>query len=241
MHLKTASETLVEPARRFAYERFGPDVVEWKNCATVRDYVLRGCQVLVPYYCVAAAALYLLGLLGYLSWGKYWRWLTLVSLCVFELHTVTRPAFPAFVASFVNPLLTSLTSHPPYLPFQIISLARRCSITLYIAFSQIGPLLRSKEQRSAALSLDSSEKALLQGLDRLDQTAKTLDADATRLMELEMAPFAGDAEAINSMRSKLKEWLVQNTIRSDPMVRDALGRSFQKRRTDAPAGAKGNR
>ncbi|KAJ2994663.1 hypothetical protein NUW58_g1489 [Xylaria curta] len=53
-----------------------------------------------------------------------------------------------------------------------------------------------------------------------------------------MAPFAGDPEAVTDMRSKLKEWLVQNTIRADPMVRDALGRSLQKRRVDAPAGAR---
>ena len=56
-----------------------------------------------------------------------------------------------------------------------------------------------------------------------------------------MAPFAGDPELVKSMRGKLREWLVQNTIRSDPMVKDALGNSFKRRRADAPAGAKGNR
>ena len=56
-----------------------------------------------------------------------------------------------------------------------------------------------------------------------------------------MAPFAGDEEMLASLKGKIKEWLVQNTIRADPMVRDALGRSLQKRRVDAPAGAKGNR
>ncbi|KAI1380860.1 hypothetical protein F4677DRAFT_201316 [Hypoxylon crocopeplum] len=240
MHLKTASDTLVDPARRFAYERFGPDIVGWKHCVTVRDYVTRGIQVLVPYYGFAAIAMYVLGLLGYLDWGRYWRWLTLVVLCVFELHTVTRPAFPRFLVNIVNPILTRFTAHPPYLPFQVISLARKLSITLYIAFSQIGPLLQPPEQRGAKPS-ETSEKALLQSLDRLEQTARSMDVDATRLMELEMAPFAGDPEVISSMRTKLKEWLVQNTIRADPMVKDALGRSFQKRRVDAPAGARGNR
>ncbi|KAI1861477.1 hypothetical protein JX265_004488 [Neoarthrinium moseri] len=240
MHLKTASDVLVDPARRFAYERFGPEIVAWKHCATIRDFVLRGSQVLLPYYGAAAAVMYVLGLLGYLEWGRYWRWLTLVCLCVFELHTVTRPDFPWFVGAVVNPLLARFTTHAPYLPFQIISLARKCSITLYIAFSQIGPLLQPPGQQGVSPG-DASEKALRQGLDRLEQAARALDADSGRLMELEMAPFAGDPEAVNGMRTKLQEWLVQNTIRSDPMVRDALGRSLQKRRVDAPAGARGTK
>ncbi|KAF3058443.1 hypothetical protein GL218_05704 [Daldinia childiae] len=159
MHLKTASDTLVDPARRFAYERFGPDIVAWKHCVTIRDYVIRGVQVLVPYYGFAAVA------------------------------------------------MTAATA------------------------------AKSEGMKPG----EASEKALQQSLDRLEQTAWSMDVDAARLMELEMAPFAGDAEVIGSMRSKLKEWLVQNTIRADPMVKDALGRSFQKRRVDAPAGAKGNR
>jgi hypothetical protein len=240
MHLKTASDVLLDPARRFAYERFGPDVVAWKHCSSIRDFVLRGCQALVPYYGAAAAVMYVLGLLGYLEWGRYWRWLTLVTLCVFELHTVTRPGFPSVVGQVVNPLLSRFTRHAPYLPFQIIALARKCSVTLYIAFSQLGPLLQAPGQQGVKPG-DVSEKVLRQGLDRLEQTAKGLDVDAGRLMELEMAPFAGDMELVSGMRTKMKEWLVQNTIRSDPMVRDALGRSFQKRRMDAPTGARGNR
>lgn len=240
MHLKTASDVLTDPARRFAYERFGPESIAWKHCATVRDFVARGAQQLIPYYGAAAAVMYVLGLLGYLEFGRYWRWVTLVALCVFELHTVTRPAFPRFLDGLVNPLLVRFTDHPPYLPFQVIGLARKCSITLYIAFSQLGPLLRPNAQAQQAAGGDP-DKLLRQSLDRLEQAAKVLDADAARLMELEMAPFAGDPELLNSMRAKLKDWLIQNTIRSDPMVRDALGRSFQKKRADAPAGARGTK
>ncbi|KAI2606070.1 uncharacterized protein GGS25DRAFT_499456, partial [Hypoxylon fragiforme] len=242
MHLKTASETLVDPARRFAYERFGPDIVDWKHCATIHDYVARGAQVIVPYYTVTALAMYVIGLMGYLDWGRYWRWVTLVLMCVFELHTITRPAFPPLLDTLVNPLLALFSAHPPYLPFQAISLARKLCITLFIAFSQIGPLLQSpaQQQQPGTKPGDATEKALNQNLDRLQLMAQSVDSDVVRLLELEMAPFVGDAEVMGSMRAKLKEWLVQNTIRADPMVRDALGRSLRKRRVDAPAGAKGN-
>ncbi|KAI0426579.1 hypothetical protein F5Y09DRAFT_318488 [Xylaria sp. FL1042] len=238
IHLKTASDVLTNPVQRFAYERFGPDILTWRNCTTIRDYVWWGLQsVVLLHYGLAAAGLYGLGLLGYFEVGRYWRWVTLLGLCVFEAHTVMSPRSPAFVETLVNPFLVRFTSQAPYLPFQVIALARRVAIAIYIAIGQLGPVLQAGRNQQAA----ADEKALRQNLERLEQTARAMDADAIRLMELEMAPFAGDPDIVRDMRSKLKEWLVQNTIRADPMVRDALGRSLQKRRVDAPTGAKGTR
>lgn len=256
MYLKTATDVLTDPARRFAYERFGPSAVAWHGqggagCTTIRDYVVRGAQTaLVPHYAVAAAALYALGLLGYLRVGRYWRWLTLAALCLFELHAVTRPGFPWVVEAVLNPLLRYVSAgrHAPYLPFQAVSLARRLGITLYIAFNQLGPLLEQQPAGSGGGRRggggggdDPPEKALEKALDALDQLAHGVDVDAGRLIELEMAPFAGEPALREVMRPKLKEWMVQNTILNDPMVRDAMMRWRQKRRADAPAGARGTR
>ena len=85
------------------------------------------------------------------------------------------------------------------------------------------------------------EIALKQGLDRLEATAKAADMEASRLIAMEMSPFAHDTQAVTDIRGKVKNWLVHNTIRNDPEVRDAIGRSLQKRRVEAPAGARGNR
>jgi hypothetical protein len=237
VHLKLAQDTLLNPAKRFAYERFGPDITTWQHCSGHRDYILHGLQSILPYYSGAAVFMYILGLFGYLEWGKFWRWLTLICLCVFELHTISRPYFPPISTNILNPLLTTFTRHPPYLPFQLIQLARKMSITLYIAFSQIGPLLQPPSQNTNA----NLEVALKQQLDRLEATVKAADVEATRLMGMEMSPFVGDAGALKDVKGKVKEWLVQNTIRSDPMVRDAIGNELRKRRMDAPAGARGNR
>ncbi|KAK4153607.1 chaperone protein DnaJ [Chaetomidium leptoderma] len=247
VHLKTAADALTNPARRFAYERFGPDAVTWPRCVTIRDHVVRGAQGVVPYYVSAAVVMYALGLLGYLDWGRYERWLVLAVLFVFEAHSVTRPGMPAVLERVVNPLLKFVAGRAPYLPFQAIALARKLSLTVYIAFSQIGPLVGA-DTSSGQLVMSGNNKggggdeaALREGLERLEMAVRKVDADATRLLETEMVPFAGDEEARKSMWAKVKEWLVQNTIRSDPMVRDALGRSFAKRRMDAPVGARGNR
>ena len=240
IHLKLASDTLMDAARRFAYERFGPDVVDWQKCVTVRDYVNRGVlSGILPHYGVATATAYVLGLFGYMEFGKFYRWLILVTLCIFEVHAVTRPVFPPLV-NFLNATIPRLTFHAPFLPFQVIQLTRKLTITMYIALSQIGPLLVEQTQ-SRQRSGQDDETALQQGLERLEAITGQLDTDAARLMEMEMAPFKGDSEAVSNLQGKMREWLVQNTIRADPMVRDALGTSFRKRRIDAPSGAKGNR
>ncbi|KUJ18028.1 membrane associated DnaJ chaperone-like protein [Mollisia scopiformis] len=238
VHLKLAQDTLLDPAKRFAYERFGPDIINWQRCSGVRDFVLHGLQAILPYYGAAAIFMYVLGLLGYLEWGKYWRWLTLIGLCVFELHTISRPHFPLFATNFLNPLLTTFTHHPPYLPYQLILLARKMSVTLYIAFAQIGPLLQPP---TAVPANANPELALKQQLDKLEATAKQADLEATRLVQMELSPFGGDPQALKEVQKSTSEWLVHNTIRNDPEVKDAFGRTLMRRRGDAPAGARGNR
>lgn len=257
VHLKTAVDTLTDPVRRFAYERFGVDAVAWAGpngngkggCKTHRDFVMRGAQMLLSYYGFAAAVLYGLGLLGYLTWGKYERWLVLASMFVWEAHIVMSPGRPAVFEHFLNPLLQRVTGVMGryYLPFQAVALMRKVSVTVYIAFSQIGPLLTADTSSGQLVAKNNGagggdlEELLKQGLERLEMTSRGLDQDMSRLVELEMAPFAGDQEALSSMRGKIKEWLVQNTIKNDPMVRDALGRGLQRRRVDAPAGARGTK
>ncbi|KAI9167588.1 Chaperone protein DnaJ [Paramyrothecium foliicola] len=240
MHLKVASETLQDAAKKFAYERFGPDVLQWQKCTTIKDYVTRGIfSGVIPNYAVAAISFAGLGFFGYMDFAKYYRWLILLTLCVFELYTVTRPTFPAYL-SFINTVLTHILRREPYVPFQVIAMARKLSMTVYIALSQIGPLLLRPSPDSQRPTPDD-EKALKQGLERLEGMARMLDADTGRLMDMELAPFKGDAEATANLQGKMGEWLVQNTVRADPMVRDALGQSFRRRRIDAPAGARGNR
>lgn len=241
MHLKLASETLQDAAKRFAYERFGPDVVQWTKSKTIRDFMSKGVlQTILPHYAIAAATMYVVGLFGYMDFGKFYRWLILAFLCTFEVWAVTRPRFP-FVVDLLNRVVTTISPHPAYLPFEIITLARKITITAYIALSQIGPLLARHLGTSNPAGDDDDEKALRQGLDRLDGMTKALDEDVSRLMEMEMAPYRGNHEATANLQGKMKEWLVQNTIRADPMVRDAVGTSYRKRRMDAPAGARGNR
>lgn len=68
--------------------------------------------------------------------------------------------------------------------------------------------------------------------------AQSTEIETQRLLALEMTPLVGDEAGQNDMKGRVREWLVQNTIRSDPEVRDAMGRAMAKRRVGAPAGAR---
>lgn len=243
IRVQTAHEALSDDVKRFAYDRFGPDVLRWRGCAVPRDYVMRGARDLLGYYGAGALAIYALPRLGYFQQGMYWRWVAFASLFLLEVHAVTRPRHPWLLTALVNPLLARALgpARPPYLPFQAVALARKLSVTLSVALNQVVPYLTA-ETRGGRLQLGRSgggEARARQSLDELERAALGVDEDASRMVQMELAPFAGDPQVLASLRDKMRRWLVDNTVRSDPMTRDALQR-YKRRRQDAPAGAQGN-
>ncbi|KAF2091322.1 hypothetical protein K490DRAFT_34335 [Saccharata proteae CBS 121410] len=233
VYLTQARDTLVDPAKRFAYDRFGPDMLKWKHCKTVGDFVVRGIQQNLQLYIGSAFALALMHVLGYLAFGTFWRYLTFLAMLAFEAHTITRPDFPAILTKLLNPIVATTNIRPQYIPFQLLAILHRISFASFIAVSQLAPMFQSRPQNAAA-----GDAALHEQLNRLAMVTKATDVDASRLIALETMPFAGEKEE-KDLKGKMKDWLVQNSIRSDPVVRDALGKAFQRRRQGAPAGARG--
>lgn len=253
IRVQTAHETLTDDARRFAYDRFGPDILFWKECTVVRDYVMRGARDLVGYYGVGAAALYVFPKLGYFSQGVYWRWLAFAALLVFEVHTITRAAHPWFLDALVNPFLVRVANpvlafwapgfaHPPVLPFQAVALARKLSITLTIALNQVVPFLTADTRggRVQIKKQGTDEAKTRQSLEELEKMLALVHEEARRMVQMEVTPFAGSPQAMDMLRQKIKRWLMDNTVRSDPMTRAAINQTIARRRQDAPAGAQGN-
>ena len=230
IHLKLAYDTLTEPTKRFAYDRFGPGMLAWASATTIRDYVVRGVlHGILPHYGMAAVVLYITSWLGYLSFAQYYRWLAMAGLCVCELILVTRPEAPSVLRT-VNSVVELLPAHGPYLQFQAIDLMRRLAVTLYVGLAQLGPLLQAEfGQKGAGLADADDGMALANALAKLDETAKSVDAEASRLWAMELAPYSGDSAAISMLERSSAQWLVTNTIRADPTVKDALAASFRRR------------
>lgn len=232
--LKTAQDTLCDPVRRFAYDRFGPDMLKYQHCKTIRDYLITGLQTsALPLYAGSIIFLGLVSFTSYLQYGKFWRYFAFVSLFILEIHTVTRPYPSAILTKVFNPVLGALTGHAPLLPFQLLTLARKATFTLFIALSQLGNLISLPPLANSNTSQLDQQQLL-----RVETVAKINESEANRLLAMDMAPFAGDEPGTKELRGKVRGWLVNNTIRSDPEVRDAMGRAVAKRRSGAPPGAR---
>ena len=182
------------------------------------------------YYGVSFCVLVLLGILGYLQAGKFWRYLVMAGLFCAEMSIMMQPLWPTFLTTFLNPILETTGLRTPYLPFQLISLLRKFSVTFFIALNQLSPLLHSNTD-SASKSA-GSEGISPQLLDRLDILAKSSDAEVSRLTGLELSPFLGERRKMRELKDGLREWLVQNTIRNDPEVKAAVGSTLARRRRE---------
>lgn len=229
VQLKLARDTLLDPAKRFAYDRFGPDVTDWRHCVKTHDFVMQGLRNGLPFYTASAVLMLVFGYLGFFDWGQYWRYLVFVSLAVFELRTVTRPDSVSLVPYSIWAWLQSagLAQYLPYgyLPFQTLRLAHKAVLAFFIALSRLGPLL---QQLQGAAATGTEEQKLNQQLQRLEQTAMMTGVESTRLLALEMVPFKSEP-GTTQVRERLKEWMVQNTIRSRPDVQAAVARVYERR------------
>lgn len=239
VHLKLCRDILMDPMRRFAYDRLGPETLFWQKSTTIPDFLSVGLRHIFMYYLGTAGVLTLLGFLGYIKQAAFWRFLALGALGVFEVHCLTNTTFPRLLTRLANPVFAIIPHHPAFLPFQLISLLRKLVLTAFIAFSQIGPLLSSPE--AAATQTDQTDQVSQQQLQRLGALGQALENEANMLMGLEMTPFANDEGAMREMRGRMKRFLVDNTVRSNAEVRNAMGEAIARRRQGVPHGAVGAR
>ena len=161
-----------------------------------------------------------------------WRFFTFAALLTLELALVTHPQALLMPGNLLplglrNFLFTS-TNTPFYLlPFQILTLAQRASVTLHIFISQITPPEVSRAQDAA------SERLHPQTIQRLGQVAhmsRATEAEATRLLHLGFAPFRGDREGVSALRKGMKEGLVLSSVRGSREVQQAVGRVVERKR-----------
>jgi hypothetical protein len=150
--------------------------------------------------------------------------LTITTLFVFELTAVTRPTFPAILSKLINPIFGTLRIHPPYLPFQIITIAHQACISIFIAISQLAPLF----QANLGSGSDTPE-AQQQLMQQTMALASLTHQESQRLLTLEVAPFVQNPAAEKSLRDQLKSWIVLNEIRNEQGVQSAIQRVVQRR------------
>ncbi|KAJ4338759.1 hypothetical protein N0V87_003674 [Didymella glomerata] len=241
IHLKHARDVILDPAKRFAYDRFGPDILrQCQSCITMKDYLDSALLSGLTNYGVLLVFLVGANALGFLRDGAIWRYLGLLAVAMFELDIAVRSDHPSFLTNYLNPFVTSLNLRPAYLPFQIAAIAKKASISFAQFLALLMPLYRFDPERPTQPT-DDTEATQHQQLDRLSAFVAECNKDATRLLELESTPFKENERAKGELREALKKYMVQNVVHQEKEVRNAIGQSMAKRRTGVPHGAQGTK
>lgn len=69
---RDAFDTLKSSTKRYAYDRFGPDVVKWvADCTTISDYIEKGLLASCGFYIVSAVAMVLYAIFGQSGFGAF--------------------------------------------------------------------------------------------------------------------------------------------------------------------------
>jgi hypothetical protein len=241
VHLKQARDVILDPAKRFAYDRFGPDILrQCTHCVTVREYTMHA--LLVVLYTYGALLIFMFGAnaLGYLKDGAYWRYLAILAVATYEVRTAMRPDHPPLLAAYLNPFFATTRLRPEYLPFQITAVIRKATLSLAQFLGLLIPLYR-EDSKKPAKTVDDSEETRHKQLDGLEKVLQENYVDAARLVELETTPYRGNERAKTELREALRKFMIQNVVQSEREVRNAIGESMVRRRQGVPHGAQGTK
>lgn len=71
--LKLAQDTLLDPVKRFAYDRFGPEILNWGSQEkTMQDFLYSALQrSVVPQYVGGLLTILFLNFTWWSDWGRY--------------------------------------------------------------------------------------------------------------------------------------------------------------------------
>ena len=154
VHLKLAQDTLLHPTKRWVYDRFGPVMLDWRHCSSIRDYLLFGLRYYLPTYTTFGMAMVVAAVTGYLQWGRF----VSVPLCVLFLLLPLMMSFRSGATSSLPPFFSSRSTCPlaptplPSSPkLSTHSSARQ--LTLLSFPSSSSSLLAKRSSRSSSASL----------------------------------------------------------------------------------------
>ncbi|WWD17878.1 hypothetical protein CI109_102322 [Kwoniella shandongensis] len=212
--IRRAYETLSDPVKRYAYDRFGPQVLEWK-AASVREYIHTGLARSVGFYLVSGGIMLLLSLLGRVQEGSYWRQTLFAVLLTFELLLILSPTSSLSLPSLLNPfrsfLPRNLTSQPQ---FKQINLLHRLFTSLSVGITQLAAAWTEPKRGNGTEEEWKRVIGMLRGL----------EMDAITGFQSEVVPVlsSGNAKNVEALiQSQMEEVVVQRSISSHPHIRPA--------------------
>lgn len=205
VELKHIYEVLSTPALRFIYDRFGTSYLPDESIYTGIKKSITG------YYAGSAICLGLLCLFRPSTVGKYWRFYILFCGFVAELYLITR---------------TNVSTS--FLPYQMIQFLRRSMITLFIGIERLGPLATALSEEP---DLDATR--LRDEMAQLKEISRSVHSQSTALFQTQIMPFQQSPGMKNGIKQRVQDQFVENRLRNDPEVADAINIALADRKQDS--------
>lgn len=255
LQLRLASDTLTNPSHRYAYTHFGPSIlthlpkpdesVAPQNAKQISletaQLVILALKQKIPSYLISLLFVIALNtfFLPARQGGKYWRYLILTSSFALESYLITHdiPALPAALDATLHYIrtYTSLSALLPthLLPFQLLNLTSSLALSLNIFISQLSALFPSSLPSTTTAdpaSLRTWLNHLTTNLATLSTQTARIDAEASVLLQTQLAPYKGDPGHVARLRRGMKEGMVMGNVRAHPDVQAAVRRVVDRRR-----------
>ncbi|KAF5357335.1 hypothetical protein D9758_005940 [Tetrapyrgos nigripes] len=245
--VRDAFEALKNPTVRFAYDRFGPGVLQWTQLSTPRDYIRHGLLQSSGYHIVSGLALFVISGIGRTSPVKFWRYLLFFTILASELAFLLYPS-PSPSSSILFPDPANGLSYrtifhlffPNRVPYQHILFLHQMFVFLSVALTRVAPQLFPEES-------SQEQEAIMQQILAL---AGYSDREASIMLHTELHsihPFTPetrisasltkprvdpDQEIMDQLAAEMENMIIESNLKKDSgPLRSAWDNAVKKARS----------
>jgi len=231
MQVRVAYESLKNPTTRFAYERFGPDVLTWRDCKTTKEYLKKGLIHGSGFYIASAVILLLMSGLTRPSPVAFWRYVLFFALFASELTLIVGYDAIGFLSAIF----------PFRVAFQHVLFLHQLFMFFSVAISRVFPVLFPEPS-----GIDPMDQRTYKPfLDRLAILAQTADREVSKMLHTELHAMQGskstatfsnitpcqpsDAD-IDELSREMENMIVEHQLRLESPIRPVWDAAVQRGR-----------
>jgi hypothetical protein len=249
IEVRDAFEALKDPVVRFAYDRFGPDVLTWTQCTTTREYLRHGLMQSSGYHIVTGAGLLFFSAIGKPNPVAFWRYLLFAALFASELGLLLSPtpspssAYSPSSSAYPLPHNSTIftTLFPRRVAYQHVLFLHQLFMFMSIAISRVAPMLMPIVRESMGLEVHDESEMTQEGfgsrlVDRIGTLVRAADREVYLMLHTELhsvqpqeksqtkfaspKPLSKPAEVVmDTLTHEMQNMIIENTLRKEAPLR----------------------
>ncbi|KAJ7935295.1 DnaJ-domain-containing protein [Mycena leptocephala] len=226
--VRDAFEALKNPTVRFAYDRFGPDVLGWSHCSTTGEYLRHGLTQSIGYHVVTGVVLVFWTAIGETSPVAFWRYLLYFSLLASELSLLLSPS-PSLSPSGL--LLGNPADSPTHRTILHMIFPRRVAYQHILFLHQLFLFMSIALSRVAPQFFPDATKITEAMTHRLLQLVSAADRETSQLLHVELhalqpstehvplgrlRPVAQpSAEVMDALSAEMEKMIIEGAVKQE--------------------------